>query len=219
MGMPLTHYLKDFSAPPPQSGSTLDLEYGDLGEADPFDVDFPTLPEPVPEPVDVEAERQQAYADGYKAAEQALRDAFDAERQALEVEHAAALSQLETRLRQEAGSLFAEQFEALSRSLSLAISEHVAEALAPFLEEQVATKAVADLADLISGTLAAGEAAAITVRGPKALFDMLCEHLPEHAGALRHVEAADLDLQAEINDAVLVTRLSPFVASLKKVLG
>ncbi|QLF69373.1 GTPase [Peteryoungia desertarenae] len=217
MGMPLSHYLKDFSAPPPQQAPGIDFTFGDANADDPFQMDFQGLPEP--DPVDVEAEKQQAYAEGYRAAEEAMREAFEVERQALETAHAAAVAQLETRLRQEAGSLFGEQFDTLGRTISLGVSQHVAEALAPFFEEQVAAKAVSDLAELISGTLAAGEATIITVRGPAGLFEMLCEHLPEQASALRHIEAVDLDLQAEINDAVLVTRLSAFVASLKKVLG
>eukprot|EP01035_Chromulina_nebulosa_P048504 gene48504-65812_t len=40
--------------------------------------------------------------------------------------------------------------------------------------------------------------------------------MPEHTDALRQIEADDLDLQAEINDTVLVTRVSAFAASMKK---
>lgn len=216
MGMPLTHYLKDFTAPPSQPSLAPDLEFGATGDADAFDMDFMSPPEV--EPVDIEAERKQAYAEGYEAAERVLREEFDAERVQLETAHAMALSQLETRLRQEAASLFGEQFEALGPAISMAVSEQVAVALAPLFEEEVAAKAVSDLAALLIAALASGEAATITIRGPRALFDALCNHMPEQSD-MRHIEADDLDLQAEINETVLVTRISAFAASMKKVLG
>ena len=69
---------------------------------------------------------------------------------------------------------------------------------------------VGDLADLLKTAIAEGHAGTITLKGPRALFDLLLARMPEAAGVLRHVEVEDLDLQAELDGAVLVTRISAF---------
>jgi len=78
---------------------------------------------------------------------------------------------------------------------------------------------VSDLADLLRTAILSGEAGTVTVKGPSSLFDALVGNMPEVAGSLRHVEADDLDLSVDIGETVLVTRISAWTASLKKVLG
>jgi len=58
----------------------------------------------------------------------------------------------------------------------------------------------------------------VTVKGPARLFDVLKGTLGEKAGLLRHLETGDVDLTVEFGDAVLVTRMSAWATSLKKVL-
>ena len=61
--------------------------------------------------------------------------------------------------------------------------------------------------------------AAVTVRGPGELFDRLREQMDGHDDLIRHVEADDIDLTVEIDDTAIVTRISAWTASLKKVLA
>ena len=218
MSMPLAHYLKDFSAPSGTPSGVIGGDFASLDDAG-FNTDFPRMSEPEPEPIDLEAERREAYAQGHEAATTELGERHAAELLALRAAHEEAMAALEARLMGETAKRLAEGLERTTAELALAISEHAAEALSPFLSQEVAAKAVADLADLLRTAIADGEAGTVTVKGPRALFDLLLTHLPEQQGRLRHVEDQDLDLSADLNGTVLVTRISAFAASLKKVLG
>lgn len=217
MSMPLARYLKDFSAPP-ASPQPAESPFGVEG-LDDFDLDFPALPEPQPEPVDLEAERREAYAQGHEAGERETIERLEAERQALEASHAEALAEIETRLRDEFAAALTTQLPDVIKRLSLSVSEQVAHALAPLIEEHIVEKAVAELADQLESAILAGEAGTIQIRGPRELFEKLEATMPDHGEMLRHIEGADLDLTAEFGDTALVTRISAFSASLKKVLS
>lgn len=215
MSMRLASYLKDFStaaAPPAPPAPAFDLP-----SVDAFDMDFPALPEP--EPVDTDAIRREAYAEGHEAGEKAATERFEVDRQAMEIAHAQALAERDQKLRDEFAALLAAKLPDVIQKLSLSVSEQAALALAPVIGEALADKAVKDLADLLQAAIASGEAGTIEVKGPRLLFQKLQAELPEHTSFLRHVEDEDLDLTAEFGDAALVTRISAFTASLKKVLA
>lgn len=216
MSMPLAHYLKDFSAPASAPSSAIGGDFSAVDDVS-FDSDFGNLPEA--EPIDVEAERRAAYAEGYETASAELGDRHAAERAALKVAHDEAMAALEARLMGETARRLADGLDRVAADIALAVSERAADALAPFLSQEVAAKAVTDLADLLKTAITEGEAGTITLKGPRALFDLLLARMPEATGVLRHVEADDLDLSAELDGTVLVTRISAFAASLKKVLG
>lgn len=217
MSMPLARYLKDFSsdvAPPapPTSAPTFDLP-----SVDAFDMDFPALPEP--DPIDVEALRREAYAEGHEAGEKAAAERFEVDRQAMEIAHAQALAERDQRLRDEFATIVGTKLPELIEKLSLAVSEQAAVALAPVIGEALAEKAVKDLAVVLQAAISSGDAGTIEVKGPRLLFQKLQSEMPEHTSFLRHTEDEDLDLTAEFGDAALVTRISAFTASLKKVLA
>lgn len=215
MSMPLARYLKDFSttvAPPAPPAPAFDMP-----SVDAFDMDFPALPEP--EAVDVEAIKREAYAEGHEAGEKAAAERFEVDRQAIEIAHAQALAERDQKLRDEFADLLATKLPDVIERLSMAVSEQAAIALAPAIGEALAEKAVKDLADLLKAAINAGEAGTIEVKGPRLLFEKLQSEMPEQTSFLRHVEDPDLDLSAEFGDAALVTRISAFTASLKKVLA
>ena len=215
MSMRLASYLKDFSdaaAPPAPPAPAFDMP-----SVDAFDMDFPALPEP--EPVDVEAVRREAYAEGHEAGEKAAAERFEADRQAMEIAHAQALAERDQKLRDEFAEMLATKLPDVIRQLSIAVSEQAAVALSPVIGEALAEKAVKDLADLLQAAIASGDAGKIDVKGPRLLFEKLLAEMPEHTSFLRHTEDEDLDLTAEFGDAALVTRISAFTASLKKVLA
>ncbi|KPF55212.1 hypothetical protein [Rhizobium sp. AAP116] len=215
MSMPLARYLKDFSttvAPPAPPAPAFDMPLVDA-----FDMDFPALPEP--EAVDVEAIKREAYAEGHEAGEKAAAERFEVDRQAIEIAHAQALAERDQKLRDEFADLLATKLPDVIERLSMAVSEQAAIALAPAIGEALAEKAVKDLAELLKAAINAGEAGTIEVKGPRLLFEKLQSEMPEQTSFLRHVEDPDLDLSAEFGDAALVTRISAFTASLKKVLA
>lgn len=216
MSMPLARYLKDFSAPQSATVVMEDAGFGASG-MDFEDNDFPALN--APDPIDLEAERREAYAEGHEAAERALREHYDGEAQALEARHRDQVAALHQAHQEATAQLIAEGLRRIATELAVSIADQSVAALAPLISRDIAENAVKDLAHLIEHAVLAGDAGAITVKGPLDLFEILKAQLPECADRLVHVEADDLDLTVDLADTVLVTRISAFAASLKKVLG
>lgn len=214
MTMPLTRYLKDFSAPPSPPAPVAPAF--DFAEDDGLELAFPALPEP--DPVDIEAVKREAFAEGHEAGVAEATASFEVDRQALEIGHAQMLAERDGRLRTEFAKALGEQLPNLIVQMSIAVSEQVARALVPLFSDAVAARAVDALAKQIEAAVASGEVGTITVKGPRGLFEDLSAAMPEHAALLRHTEAEDLDLTVEFGDAALVTRISAFAASLKKVM-
>ncbi|MCL6705503.1 hypothetical protein M8R20_00680 [Pseudomonas sp. R2.Fl] len=211
MSVQLSRYLKDFSASAPVPEPELPSGFDDLGES------FPPLA--APEPVDIEEERRQAYAEGYEAATAELTERHTAERADIETAHAEQLKQLSEERDARWGDAVARNLRRMVADMSASISEEVAKGLVPFLSEAVAEAAIAELAGKLEAALLAGEAGKVVVKGPAGLFEKLKDALPEAGDMLRHVPAEDLDLSVDVGDTVLVTRVSAWTASLKKVMG
>ncbi|MCY1664700.1 hypothetical protein [Rhizobium sp. SL86] len=210
MTAPLSRYLKDFSSPPPMPASP---EPEDFGPAFSFELD---PPEPA---FDLDAERAAAFAEGKAAGEAEIRSAWEAEREARDLQHAKAQESLRTRLEGDAVLRLETMLRDTVERLADHVCQQVAPVLAPVLQEAVAATAIAELARSVKDALLAEKAAQITVRGPASLFEQFKEALGEDAPDLLHKEADDLDLAVELNDAVLVTRLSAWAGSLRKVLA
>jgi hypothetical protein len=208
MSISLSRYLKDFGEPEP-SPPVLDMDDfgGDM---------FPeTLSEPA---IDVEAERREAYAEGHAAATAELTEKYESEARALAEIHARELEELKLRYEVEAAAVIASRVRDIAEELAQLVSAGAAAAIAPVMTEALAAKAAENLAALLRDAILEGAAGPIVVRGPTRLFDILKAELGEHATAVRHLESDDIDLAVEIGDSVIVTRMSAWAASLKKVL-
>lgn len=208
MSISLSRYLKDFGEPKP-SAPIIDIDdlAGDV---------FPETPsEP---PVDIEAERRDAYAQGHAAATADLTEKYESEARALAEAHARALEELKIRYEMEAAAVIASRVLDIAEEVAQLVSAGAATAIAPVMTEALAAKAAESLAALLREAILEGAAGPIVVRGPTGLFDILKAELGEHAAAVRHIEADDVDLAAEIGESVIVTRMSAWAASLKKVL-
>ena len=214
MSASLARYLKDFSAPRPMASEPVETDFGvpliDTGPA------FPLLAET--ETVDVEAERQDAQAQGYAAATEELTRKHAEELEALAARHQQEIADLAEVYGGQTADAVTAGLQRIAGLIATEVSEQAAAALAPILTEELTRKAIADLADMIQAAVLEGVAGTIVVRGPAELFGALKEKMGEKASALRHVEAADVDLTVEIDGSVLVTRMSAWAASLKKVL-
>lgn len=206
----LTRYLKDFSAPPalPAPAATFDLD-------DDFHFE-PVAPTPT---VDLEAERAAAFAEGRAEGEAASDAKWEAERERLVSEHEAAMIELRQEMERQTAERLSENLARIHEETSGILENAVADVLAPVLEEAVAHAMVKELAELVRAALAAEEVTRLTVHGSLHLFEMFTEALGPDAPELRHIETSDLDLSVDINEAVLVTRLSAWAGSLKKVLA
>lgn len=216
MSMPLAHYLKDFSSPKPSM-----LVSDAMGfDADPFGLDDgPTLELPQPDPVDLEAERKQAYSEGFNAASEQLSAQHVEEIAEIEARYAQQLQEKEEAHQAALAQVIAEGLEKIATAIAETVGEQAVAAVAPFLEESLIETALHDLSTLLKEAILEGEASVVTVRGPEALFERLRMQMDGHEGLLRHIDAHDLDLTVDVQDAALVTRISAWTASLKKVLA
>ncbi|WP_137135698.1 hypothetical protein [Rhizobium sp. FKY42] len=206
----LTRYLKDFSTPPAAPVPVVAFE---------IDNDFHFEP-PAPEPsIDLEAERATAFAEG-RAEGEAVSDArWEAERERLVAEHEAALIELRHEMERQTAERLVESLERMREEAAVALETAVTAVLAPVMEDAVAQAMVSELAHQVIEVLKSEDIAKVTVHGSQSLFEMFTKALGENAPEMRHIETPDLDLSVDINEAVLVTRLSAWAGSLKKVLA
>jgi hypothetical protein len=213
MSFAIERYLKDFGAPQPAQAGFTDFA------AEAFEPDaLPDLHEPAVAVVDVETVRTEAYAEGFEAASAESAARYEEELAALRAAHAEELEKIRNSYEQEAAARIGAGLRQIAAEVAERVGAEVAACLAPVLRDEIAEKAVADMAVLLQEAVLAGEAGPIIVKGPLPLFNILATEMGEDATLLRHVEADDLDLTVEIDGSVLVTRLSAFAASLKKVL-
>ncbi|MGG6896013.1 MULTISPECIES: hypothetical protein [Rhizobium] len=209
MSLTLSRYLKDFSAE-----QTPPADFSDTVFAEPAEFPEPAL-EP---PVDVEAERRAAYAEGHEAATQDLSQKHQAELDAVTASFRAEMDALRAQYEEQAAQKIAADLARIATTLGQAISADAAAVLAPVMTETLTTKAVADLSDLVRTAILDGSAGPVSVSGPRHLFEALEAHLGEEAAFLRHVEVEDVDLTVTIGESVLVTRMSAWAAGLKEIL-
>ncbi len=210
MTAPLSRYLKDFSSPPPMPAAP---EPEDFASSFAFEL---SPPEPA---IDLEAERAAAYAEGKAAGEAEIRSVMESEREAREARHTIAQETLRVRLEGDAVARLETMLRDTVERLADRVCEQVAPVLAPILQEAVADGAIEELARSVKDALLLEKAAQITVHGPQTLFEKFKDALGDDAPDLQHRETDDLDISIDINDAVLVTRLSAWAGSLKKVLA
>lgn len=206
----LTRYLKDFTAPaaPPAPVAVFDLD-------DDFHFE-PAAPEPM---VDLEAERLASFAEGRAEGEAASNAKWQAERARLVAEHEAALIELREEMERQTAERLSETLARIREETSIVLESAVSNVLAPVMEEAVAQAMVQELAEQVRAALVAEDVTRLTVHGSLNLFEKFTEALGTDVPEMRHIETPDLDLSVDINEAVLVTRLSAWAGSLKKVLA
>ena len=218
MSLQLARYLKDFSEPRrPQSPFLHDGAFAgsaSLSEEPAFDL---SAPEPR---IDVEAEREQAFAAGRAEAEAELGARHQTELEDLRKAHAAEIEALRDHLERHAAAMIAERFTTMTDGLADRVASQAANVLAPVLDEVLARQAVENLATMIRAGLPEGDGIVVTVKGPSNLFEQLKLQFEEGAPmVLRHLEADDLDLAAEFGDTVLVTRMAAWADTVRRVLA
>ncbi|UDF30831.1 UNVERIFIED_ORG: hypothetical protein LHK14_05725 [Roseateles sp. XES5] len=218
MSTHLARYLKDFGTPPrvPQTPAFQPPSFAqDEGAfaAEAF------APPPAMPMVDLEAERASAFTEGKAEAEAALSAKYEAEIAALKEAHKAEFDVLKIRYERQYASALSDRFAAWTEEVSERVSAQAAQVLAPIMSQVLTRGAVSDLARMISEGLKDGDGLTITVKGPLDLFEQLKSHFEEPVPVFRHVEVQDVDLTVEFGDAVLVTRMSAWADTVRKVLA
>lgn len=216
MSLQLSRYLKDFSAPRLEAMPMTPCYFADLDDL-PGQASH-ARPDPVPA-VDIEAERAEAFAAGKDEAAAELSAQHETVTAELRQAHAEELEALQQRFDDEIAGMIAGRFQAMEARLAVLLGDQVAQVLAPVLDETLREKSVRDLAEALSAALRSGDAAAVTVKGPIALFEKLKLHMGEGAAAFQHQETGDVDLSVEYGNAILVTRMAAWADAVRKVLA
>ena len=211
MSAMLSRYLKDFSdikpvAPAPEPMAFADDAFGGFAAI---------AEEPV---LDIDAERRAAYAEGYAAAAAELSEKHAIEVQTIELVHQREIEELKAKYEDELAADLAERLSNIASEVADLVSAATIKAVAPVISGAIAEEAVSSLATLLREAVLDGAAGPIVVKGPASLFALLEKALGEKTGLLRHLETDDVDLSVEVDGSVLVTRISAWSASLKKVL-
>ncbi|WP_074060218.1 hypothetical protein [Rhizobium etli] len=211
MSAMLSRYLKDFgeTKPAAQVVDADNLVDDDFGG-------FANIPQ---EPaVDVGAERREAYGEGYAAATAELTERYELEAQTVSLVHQREIEELTARYQEETAAVIARRLDQIGVEVANLVSAATAKAIAPMLTEALAVQAVSSLAAMLREAILEGAAGSVTVRGPSRLFELLKAEMGERRDLLHHQEFEDADLSVEVGDSVLITRISAWSASLKKVL-
>lgn len=131
-----------------------------------FDETPAFLDSPVEPPIDIEAERRDAYAQGHEAATQELLLRQQQALEAMAEAHRGEMDTLRTRYEEQAAERIAADMTQIATILGQTVSIEAAAVLAPIMTEALTAKAVADLADLVAASILDGAVGPVTVSGP-----------------------------------------------------
>lgn len=215
MSASIARYLKDFGDTQP-AGMAFGDPLADVDATSAF-VDLATGLDDF-ETVDVEGEKQAAYARGREDATREITEKMQAEREELIAAHSAELETLRSgHLEEIAASLSRGLREGID-AIAANLSEQTANILAPVLTEKLSLKAVSALADVVRSAMPDGEEVTLVVKGPKDLFERLKTQPGFEEETMKFTETADIDLSVELGESVFVTRMSAWASSLRKVM-
>lgn len=215
MNAMLTKYLKDFSLPQsvgPVGNDILDTLHG----SSLTNIDFSIETEP---PVDIEAERRDAHDEGFREAA-AYYERKQAEAiAALEEAHANALQAMADRHESETIWVVHARFHEMTQAISQTVTEQVLQLLLPVFDEEFCRRSMERLSALVREALSEAQVSTVVVRGPEPLYIRLKPLLEVDGIESRFIESAAVDISVEVDETVLVTRLSSWSQALSEVDG
>lgn len=214
MNAMLTKYLKDFSVP--ESTALVETNILSSLAGSPLeDMSFFSEPEPQ---IDLEAERSQAFGEGYDKARLELEENFAGHLAEIASDHDQQVRAMEERHDTEVMRVIHARFFDMTVAISQSVADQTLQALLPIIDADVARRSVTALADAVRKAMTEEKAADVLVRGPMRLYEMLKPKFDERGIACRHVEAETIDILVEINETVLTTRLGVWAQSLAEVM-
>jgi hypothetical protein len=216
MNAMLTKYLKDFSVP--ETTALVETSIlSSLADSTLDDMDFLSQAEPEPQ-IDLEAERKEAFDEGYAKARAELEEHFAGQLATIAEDHQHEVVAQEERHDSEVMRVIHARFFDMTVAISQSVADQTLQALLPVIDADVARRSVTALADAVRKAMTEEKAADVLVRGPMRLYEMLKPKFDERGIACRHVEAETIDILVEINETVLTTRLSVWAQSLAEVM-
>jgi hypothetical protein len=175
--------------------------------------------EPPPPPIDLEAEIAKAVAAAEADLSERMEAIYEARLAAERDAHAEALRDVTARLGAELGGKLEAAFAAAEHKTAEIATSAAARILAQVTSDAIANKAVADLAQAISGALGDVDAIRVRVRGPQSLFMPLSVAMGKHARHLDFIETSSPDLSVTIDETLFETRIAEWSRALDGVIG
>ncbi|WP_320200936.1 hypothetical protein RMR16_001000 [Agrobacterium sp. rho-13.3] len=205
----LTKYLKDFSQiTPPDVSSSLDLDTPVAA----FENDWLSEPEVS---IDLEEEKRKAFAAGEEAGKRQALDTHEVELEALRASHQQELEAMRTRYEEEIAMHLATSVTSMKK----AITEHAETVcfrlFSTVMEREFADKASTEVAAQIVREIEGGFAGTIKIMGPELLLSKIREHLQTVDNHIDYDVNADIDVQVQLDNSVLMTRLSEFFQTVR----
>jgi hypothetical protein len=217
MSASIARFLKDFGEPEaPAMPSTPSFDSPLVG----FD-DFPgaDIPETPSEPVvDLEAMRAASVEEGRQAERAELTAQFEAEKSAIAEQHVSEVAALKQTLEGEVADKYAHMLQQSMEQIVTLFNDQVLAALTPVITEELSKKAAEELALLVKQSLLDGESSKLLIKGPKAMFEAFNAVLALQDHQYQFTESSDHDLSVELGESIVVTRMSAWASSLRKVM-
>ncbi|MGX5667909.1 hypothetical protein G6N76_13035 [Rhizobium daejeonense] len=213
MSVLLSRYLKDFSAvvtPPP--GDFSSEIANDFAQPD-------LLAAPVEEPVDVEAIRDEAYAEGHETAERELAEKHRQALEAMEEAHREELAAIRQKYEDEIAEHIGQAFQQMTTAVSGAVEAAVVRVLSPLIEEKIALQTAAAFASKVAEEIKEGTAVRLQVAGPDRLLETVKTRLAAIDASVDFRETSEIELSFQMGDSVLVTRLAGVVEAMEGLMN
>jgi hypothetical protein len=212
MSASIARFLKDFGEP----------EAPAILPAPSFEFDGPSFddfPQIVEEPaVDIEAIKAAAIEEGRESARSELIAAFEADKLAMIEAHDAAMVAERERFRAEVAEQLAQNLKDGIEQMATLFTDQALQVLAPVLTEELSRKAATDLASVVKDAMLDGECSKLIIKGPTPMFDAFNAVMGLKDDQFQFTETDNPDLSVEISESVVVTRMSAWASSLRKVM-
>lgn len=217
MSASIARFLKDFGEPEAPALPSADvfnaelLSFGDFA-----DTSFEAVaPEPV---LDIEAIKAAAFEEGRAAAVAELTEAFEKEKLELISQNVAETENLRNELTQDLGEKVGAQIHDTMDAIANFLADQTLSVLTPVLTEELSKRASEELAQLVKSTLTDRSCTKLIIRGQAPMLEAFTKALGDPAPEIHFIESEETDLSVEIEDSVVVTRMSAWASSLRKVM-
>ncbi|KQZ97672.1 hypothetical protein ASD74_11010 [Rhizobium sp. Root564] len=209
MSAALTKYLKDFSQfVPAEEPVAIDIEL----PAVTFESDWAAAPEPL---VDLEEEKRKAFEDGEQSARQTLEESHQAELDALKLRHEEELEAQRVRFEEEIAGHLATSVITMKQVMNEHVEAACLNVLSQFVEQELAQKTAAEMAAQVLREIRDGYAGTVKISGPEQLLSKMRKGLEEIDHPVDYEVSDDIDIQVQMDNSVLMTRLSEFFQGLR----
>ncbi|MHB2263934.1 hypothetical protein [Aliihoeflea sp. PC F10.4] len=175
----------------------------------------------VPQTSDAEwqARLDEAVAEAEARVTTKLQSHHAAELETLAETHSAELKTASQDFAVAMGEAIATRFAELEGRLTELTTASAARLLSGVLSDDLRTRSVARMKDVLQTALEDAEAVKITVRGPAALYEPLRAAMGDEADRMRFIEAPTADISVQIDETVYETRLAEWSGALTEALS